>query len=192
MAGNGVAPATTTQPAKITTDELVEYPMPVFCQDWALPVDGLSGFRRYVDLARRAAPTMRGSAPALSALGICLGWKGEVNNPQHRLRVRTDLPVLVVNSLHDPITPYEWASNVADQLGRNGRLVSFDGPGHGIYPGTPCVTAFVDRYLVDRRLPPSGATCAAPPAPTGSSGERREIVRSPLGPVGPGWAAVTP
>ncbi|MEV4630737.1 alpha/beta hydrolase [Micromonospora sp. NPDC049523] len=182
-------PATATSArGKTAADELVEYPMPVFCQDWALPVDGLSQFRRYVELAREVAPNMRASAPAVTALGLCLGWKGEVGNPQHRLRVRTELPLLIVNSFHDPVTPYEWALGVADQLGRNGRLVSFEGAGHGVYPGTPCTTAFVDRYLVDRQLPPPGATCAAAPTPTYA--RRGAGVPELPGPVRPGWSAV--
>ncbi|WP_329104637.1 alpha/beta fold hydrolase [Micromonospora sp. NBC_01699] len=181
-----------TRPAGTAADELVKFPLPVMCQDWALPVGGLAGFHRYVDLAREVSPNMRGSAPAIMALGVCLGWKGEVSNPQHRLRVRTELPLLVVNSLHDPITPYEWAVGVADQLGRNGRLVTFEGPGHGVYPGTPCTTSYVDRYLVDRTLPPSGATCAAPPTPArmGADAERRDALPGLPGPVRPGWAAV--
>ncbi|MFK3984629.1 alpha/beta hydrolase [Micromonospora sp. NPDC050397] len=164
-------------------DEPVPFAMPMFCQDWALPVDSLARLHRYVEMSRAVAPHMRGSAPALMATGLCLDWQGPVGNPQHRLRVRTDLPLLVVNSRHDPITPYEWAVNVADQLGRNGRLVTFEGPGHGVYPGTPCLTDFVDRYLIDRTLPRHGAVCAAP-APTARPYAAERTAQSPA-PTGP-------
>ncbi|RKR88679.1 alpha/beta hydrolase family protein [Micromonospora pisi] len=180
-------------------DELVEYPMPVFCQDWALPVGSLSEFQRYMALARSTAPNMRGSAPAIMATSVCLDWKGAVNNPQHRLRVRTDLPLLVINSHHDPVTPWEWAVNVADQLGRHGRLVGYAGWGHGVHPGTPCTNSHIDRYLIDRTLPPPGATCAAPEPtakpdakpsaePETERGPEAERRTGPSAPAQPAWS----
>ncbi|MFD0823987.1 alpha/beta hydrolase, partial [Micromonospora zhanjiangensis] len=153
-------------------EELAAYPLPVFCEDWSLPVGGFAQWSRYLAESRRVAPHMRASTIALGVTASCLAWPGPVNNPQHRLRVRTSTPLLVTNSWYDPATPYQWAQAVADQVGDRGRLLTYQGWGHGVYGRTPCTTGAVDRYLIDRALPRRGATCApaADPEPQERAG----------------------
>jgi pimeloyl-ACP methyl ester carboxylesterase len=132
----------------------------VFCADW--PAD-VRNFRSYEDLVRTArsvAPDVRYGG-GLLAVRACLGWPSPVANPPARLRVDTARPLLLLNSRHDVRTGYAWATNVAHQLGRHGRLVTYEGSGHGAYGNTPCTTEAVDRYLIDLVVPPRGATCPA-------------------------------
>ena len=76
-------------------EDLTEYALPAFCQDWSLPIDGFADWNRYLDLSRSAAPHLRASPLAVRFGAICLGWTA--TNPQHQLRVRTSAPLLVLN-----------------------------------------------------------------------------------------------
>ncbi|WP_433729363.1 alpha/beta hydrolase [Actinoplanes sp. CA-051413] len=134
----------------------------VFCNDWPVPLRDYDEYADLVRAARTVAPDVRYGA-GLLAVGTCLGWPTPVRNPIHVPRVHTRTPLLLLNARHDPRTGYEWATHVAAQLGRHGRLVTYEGWGHGAYRTTPCTGAVVDRYLIDLVVPPRGATCAAPP-----------------------------
>jgi pimeloyl-ACP methyl ester carboxylesterase len=132
----------------------------VFCADWPAPVRDYARYAELVQVATSAAPDVRYGA-GLIALHACLGWPTPVANPPHRLHVTGDPRLLLLNGLHDPRTGYEWATNVAAQLGKRGRLLTYEGWGHGSYERTPCTVSAVDRYLVDLTLPPPGARCPA-------------------------------
>jgi pimeloyl-ACP methyl ester carboxylesterase len=144
-------------------EDLSEYALLAFCTDWSLPVDGFTGWNRYLALSRAEAPHLRASPLAVRFTAICLGW-GTASNPQHLLRVRTSAPLLVLNPLHDPATPYDGALRVVRQLGGQAHLVTYEGSGHGAYPRTECIRGHVERYLVERVAPPAGASCPAAPA----------------------------
>jgi pimeloyl-ACP methyl ester carboxylesterase len=133
----------------------------VFCNDWPVPLRDYGQYAELVDTATAVAPDVRYGA-GLVAVASCLGWPAPVRNPIHVPRVRTDTPLLLLNALHDPRTGYEWATHVAAQFGRHGRLVTYEGWGHGSYRATPCTTAAVDRYLIDLVLPTPGTRCPAP------------------------------
>jgi pimeloyl-ACP methyl ester carboxylesterase len=149
-----------------TAPDLIDNPLAVFCEDWKLPLRDYNEFAGYVKALNRVAPDMRYSPLALSVTVACLGWPAKVNNPQHPLRVQGSPTLLLVNGLHDPATGYAWAVNAAAQLGREGRLVTYEGWGHGAYGRGTCVTGVVDSYLVAGTLPAAGARCAAvPPQP---------------------------
>jgi pimeloyl-ACP methyl ester carboxylesterase len=132
----------------------------VFCADWPADVRDYDAYASLVRDAAAAAPDVRYGA-GLLAVRACLGWPSPVANPPHPLHVRTKTPLLLLNSVHDVRTGHVWATNVAAQLGRHGRLVTYGGSGHGAYGNTPCTTAAVDRYLIDLIVPPRGAFCPA-------------------------------
>lgn len=132
----------------------------VFCADWPAVVPDFPAYERLVRIARQAAPDVRYGA-GLLAIRVCLGWPQPVANPPHRLEVHTRTPLLLLNSRHDVRTGHVWARHVAAQLGRHGRLVTYEGSGHGAYGNTPCTTAAVDRYLIDLVVPPRGMSCPA-------------------------------
>jgi pimeloyl-ACP methyl ester carboxylesterase len=137
-------------------------PTAVFCNDWPVPLRDYDEYAELVATAAAAAPDVRYGAGLLATV-TCLGWPTPVRNPTHAPRVRTKTPLLLLNARHDPRTGYEWATHVAGQLGRHGRLVTYDGWGHGSYRSTECNTAAVDRYLIDLVIPAPGTRCPAPP-----------------------------
>jgi hypothetical protein len=132
----------------------------VFCADWPVPVADYQAYAALLRHAAAAAPDIRYGA-GLLAVRACLGWPTPVRNPPHELRVVSRRPLLLLNARHDPRTGYEWALNVAAQLGPRGRLVTYEGWGHGSYRRTACTTAAVDRYLIDLVLPGPDARCPA-------------------------------
>ncbi len=176
---------TVNLPAPAASGALQPYPVPVFCEDWSLPVSGFAQFQREFALSEAVAPQLRVSSVAWPVFALCLGWPGPVNDPQARLDVHADVPLLELNSVHDPATPYAWAVDDAAALGSAARLVTYLGWGHGAYPHTSCTQGTVDDYLIDLTLPEPGATCAAVPP---SSGQTQMAPKAPA-PVsgGIGW-----
>src|SRR3569833_491604 len=73
--------------------------------------------------------------------------------------MRTRVPILLMNSLHDPATSYEWATDVAGQLGPNAVLLTYDGWGHGVRSRTACTRDAYLTYLTDLVLPAPGTHC---------------------------------
>jgi pimeloyl-ACP methyl ester carboxylesterase len=132
---------------------------PAFCSDWALPVRDFADYQRLLRQAEAVAPDTHYPAQVF-ALTMCLGW-GPVANPQHVLRVRTDIPLLLLNSRHDAATGWNWAHSVERQLDSRGVLVTYEGAGHGAYTLSECTQRTVDDYLVTLTAPARGTVCAA-------------------------------
>jgi len=154
---NAIAALRDGKAPRITLPPLVSS---VFCADWPADVRDYKAYASLVRDAAAVAPDVRYGG-GLLAVRACLGWPSPVANPPHQLHVRTTTPLLLLNSVHDVRTGYVWATNVAAQLGRPGRLVTYEGSGHGAYGNTPCTTAMIDRYLIDLIVPPPGARCPA-------------------------------
>jgi hypothetical protein len=154
-------PAGAGTPAGTPAVDVRPNPILLACEDWSLPVRDHAQFTQYLALSEKASPHVRISTLAMGVVISCLGSDRRVNNPQHTLRVRTSVPILVANSLHDPGTPYTWATAVARQLGRDARLVTYEGTGHTTYPRTTCVNSFVEKYLLDLTVPRRNVTCPA-------------------------------
>ncbi|GIG89048.1 alpha/beta fold hydrolase [Plantactinospora endophytica] len=138
-------------------------PLAIACRDWHLPI---RDYREYAAQVREMARigTDLPYPQALAVVESCLG-SPPVEHPQHRLRVDTDRPLLLLNSVHDPATGHDWATGVARQLGRHGVLLTYEGAGHGVYSATACTRSTVDRYLVDLVVPARGASCPAAAEP---------------------------
>lgn len=134
-------------------------PLAIFCQDWRLPIRNYPEYAARIDELARIGTDLP-YPQALAVVEACLGTP-TVDNPQHRLRLRTDEPLLLLNALHDPATGHNWATNVARQLGRHGVLLTYEGAGHGIYNATECTRGTVDRYLIDLVTPAPGTSCPA-------------------------------
>ena len=65
-----------------------------------------------------------------------------------------------MSTTHDPATPYAGAKAMARQLAR-ARLLTVDGYGHTEMTNpSACANHHVDRYLIDKVLPPKGTRCA--------------------------------
>ncbi|CAL9650912.1 Carboxylesterase A [Streptomyces sp. enrichment culture] len=114
------------------------------------------------------ASPLFGPALAWGTLG-CGGWPvpGETEHPE--VSAPGAPPILLVGNTGDPATPYEGTARMAEQLGEGvGFELTYRGEGHGAYDrGNACVQSAVDAYLLDGRLPDSGAVCVADPLPEG-------------------------
>ncbi|MFD0202529.1 MULTISPECIES: alpha/beta hydrolase [Saccharothrix] len=160
----------------------------VFCQDWAIRVKDHRQFTALVDRARQLAPHMRGSALGHTAVAGCVGLPEQVNNPQHRLKIKDAPKILMLNALHDPATGYEWAANAHRQSRHTTVLLTYEGWGHGVYDRSDCTRGATDDYLINLKTPRPGARCAAvEPAP--QSIATLNTKPAPAGPTTtiPGW-----
>ncbi|MFI6925307.1 alpha/beta fold hydrolase [Nonomuraea spiralis] len=157
----------------------------VFCQDYALPVRGYREWDRLLRRSAAIAPDMLVSAAAHPLTLACQG--AATPNPQHRLKLDGSPGVLLGNALHDPATPYTWATGTARQAGRAARLLTYEGWGHGIYGRGDCPTDAFDRYLLSRDLPAKGTRCPAVP-PAEVTLKRLQPFPGPL-PGRPGWTS---
>ncbi|OUC94876.1 alpha/beta hydrolase [Streptosporangium minutum] len=156
-----------TAPSKQVSEKPVEDPAtPIFCQDWRVPVRNVDEVQAYRRKLAQVAPDMKLPAQAWASTMTCVGWPDRARNPQEPLRWKGVPPVLMLNSRYDPVTPYEWAQNVARQP--SAVLLTYDGWGHGVYSmDSGCVTAATERYLIDLRTPARGAHCPAIKPPPG-------------------------
>ncbi|GAB2576916.1 alpha/beta hydrolase [Kribbella endophytica] len=73
-------------------------------------------------------------------------------------KLRTDAPVLVIGTRHDPATPYEGTRPYAD-LYRDAHLLTINGWGHTTIGKSACADAAITQYLVKLQRPADGATC---------------------------------
>ncbi|AHH95564.1 peptidase/hydrolase [Kutzneria albida DSM 43870] len=148
------------------------YPQASFCSDWTPGLDSAAtvAAQRRADAVQ--APHLRLSGLAWRASLNCVGHPVRTTNPPHRYRTAGAPPILMVNSLHDPATPYAWAQHAASQI-PSATLLTYEGWGHVAYDKSPCVAALTDQYLVTLELPAKGTRCAAvPPATTAASAPR--------------------
>ncbi len=67
-------------------------------------------------------------------------------------------PVLVLGTAADPRDPFDGSRRASDAL-PTARFLSWQGPGTGAYPRTPCVTGVVDAMLLDGVVPQAGTLC---------------------------------
>ncbi|MEU3174478.1 alpha/beta hydrolase [Streptomyces sp. NPDC007000] len=92
-------------------------------------------------------------------------------------------PVLVVNTTHDPSTPYAAGVRMAEEL-RDARLLAVDGYGHTALDNpSACVGRHAVRYFLTGALPPEGARCTQDLPPF--------VERIPGTPSGPVQAAAS-
>jgi pimeloyl-ACP methyl ester carboxylesterase len=117
----------------------------------------------FVDTSLLFGPTLAWGTLA------CDGWPvpGEAEHPE--VSAPGAPPILLVGNTGDPATPYEGAARMAEQLGKGvGFELTYKGEGHGAYDsGNACVQSAVNAYLLDGKLPKSGAVCEAEPLPEG-------------------------
>ena len=99
-----------------------------------------------------------GGAIAWSGIS-CSEWPYKEVVPRQRLTARGAAPILVLGTIDDPATPYEWAQSLASQLS-SGHLVTWEGSVHTAYrKGSECVDDAVDSYLLAGALPANGLRC---------------------------------
>ncbi|WP_105970548.1 alpha/beta hydrolase [Streptomyces geranii] len=152
----------TTSPAAAAADDPVAFTYdPVLCQDFDLDVPSYATMTRYETELARIAPLTRVASLGWSYMTSCQNWTDRVANPQHPLRVTGTPPILLTNSRYDVATPHAWAANAARQMGREARLLTYDGVGHITYWRSPCVRAATDTYLTTLTPPAKNTHCPA-------------------------------
>ncbi|PSL43501.1 alpha/beta hydrolase family protein [Saccharothrix carnea] len=129
----------------------------VVCQDFALRFAGFAEYRALREAELRVSPTMRGSFLGHQEATTCIGFTAPPANPPHRLDVDDAPPLLLLTSRYDVATPYRWARDVHRQA-KGSHLVTFDGPGHGVYHANACTRAATDSYLLGT-APARDVTC---------------------------------
>lgn len=141
-----------------TEEEALPAADDIFCSDWNLPLGSYNEFRAIRREMAKVAPDMRANVNALASVLRCQGWPNPATNPQEPLTWEGVPPVLLLNTRHDPATPYSWARNVARQTGAT--LLTYAGAGHGVYAKkSPCLKTAVAQYLLNRRVPAAGTVC---------------------------------
>jgi pimeloyl-ACP methyl ester carboxylesterase len=127
----------------------------LFCTDRPWP-SGTHGYGSLLAAAEAASPHL-GAERATMALP-CGSWPA--TDLPHVVRAPGSPPILVVSSIGDPITPYQWGVHVADSLA-NGVLLTSESHGHTAYGGngSACLDAHVDDYIVNAAPPASGTAC---------------------------------
>ncbi|MFR9724347.1 alpha/beta hydrolase [Streptomyces sp. MS19] len=91
---------------------------------------------------------------------VCGAWPVEPTGHPVSIAASGAADILVVGTLRDPATPYEWAEGLAEQL-ESATLLTYDGDGHGAYGGnSTCVDDAVNAYLVEGTVPAEGTTCS--------------------------------
>lgn len=88
----------------------------------------------------------------------CAYWPAKPA-PQQALQGKGAPPILVIGTIRDPATPYQWSKSLAGEL-ESGVLLTFNGDGHTAYfNGSRCVDELVDRYLISTTPPKDGTVC---------------------------------
>ncbi|MEO3871160.1 alpha/beta hydrolase [Nonomuraea sp. B12E4] len=171
-------------------EQVINDPTQVFCQDYLLPIRDYRDYAQHLRRAAAIAPDMLISPLAHSITAACLGTPAPIANPQHHLRVAGTPTLLLGNALHDPATPYSWAVGTARQIGREARLLTYEGGGHGIYGRGECPTAAFDAYLTSLAVPAKDTKCPAIP-PAELSTLRTPQAQPLPGPIPglPGWTS---
>lgn len=69
-------------------------------------------------------------------------------------------PLMVIGTVGDPTTPYDWSEELADQL-EGARLVTYEGAGHTLYGEgrSDCVEDAANAYLLEGEVPRDGMVC---------------------------------
>ncbi len=136
--------------------------------------------RPSVDEATDASERIAASSETfggLTAFGTfsCLDWPMAAN-PLPTITGTGSAPVLVVGTVGDPATPYEWSEQMSAAL-EGSVLLTYEGDGHTAFlRGGSCIEQAVVDYLVDLVLPAAGTRCPAQSQEASFTPLRDEVV----------------
>jgi pimeloyl-ACP methyl ester carboxylesterase len=78
----------------------------------------------------------------------CSYWQTAATGLPKEITAPGTPTILVVGTVNDPATPYQWAQALASQLS-SGALLTLDGDGHtAYYQGSKCIDQVVDNYFL--------------------------------------------
>lgn len=115
-----------------------------------------------------AIETARSVTEASPRFGPLVGWSAlscvdwpDAANPVPVPDADGAPPIVVIGTVGDPATPYEWSEEMAAAL-TSGVLVTYEGDGHtAMLRGVECIETIAVAYLVDLEEPPAGSSCEA-------------------------------
>jgi len=84
----------------------------------------------------------------------CKVWKTKRANKQSFNLTQSDVPTLILNGELDPVTPPQWAIEVAKQL-KNSYTFIVKGIGHAVVASDDCSGAIARAFLIDPRKKPN-------------------------------------
>lgn len=124
---------------------------------------------------KQAAPTF---GPLLGAgLTSCDDWPAPAEPTPTPSAVGAP-PIMVIGTVGDPATPYEWAQQMSTALSGS-VLLTYEGDGHTAFlRGGQCIEDAVVAYFVDLTTPAAGTRCPATDSSSGfGGGVRDQIVK---------------
>ncbi|GAC1386318.1 MAG: alpha/beta hydrolase [Marmoricola sp.] len=112
---------------------------------------------RLVPEFEKASPTF--GRVFASMLPSCSFYPVQDHHRTSAIRAQGAVPIVVIGTTRDPVTPLAWARALAGQLA-SGVLVTRNGDGHTAYSeGNGCINTLVERYFVAGVVPRSGTAC---------------------------------
>ncbi len=120
---------------------------------------------------RPSVADMAATAPVMETEGPVYGWfiAGELQNcsgfalppdPVPATPPSSLPPVLLLASVYDPATPYQWSDDMTSFLPGSVR-VTYEGAQHGVWNlvASPCINDAANAYVLDLIVPPDGTIC---------------------------------
>jgi pimeloyl-ACP methyl ester carboxylesterase len=122
-----------------------------------------------------------------SIFAICEDWGVEEADASFKQPLVSDIPALLLGGEFDPVTPIEYAEDVAETLSSS-YLIEFEGVGHNIMAASDCARKTMGEFFEDPTQAPQ-ASCVVE-----LEGGFAVPYADPLGmytfPVPPGWQVV--
>jgi hypothetical protein len=157
---------------------------PILCNDYGTRRPAVDYLR--IDEAIGALnPRFFGRYFVAESVALCASWPAADPPAIRHVANQMATPILIVANDFDPNTPLVHARGLAHALGMEDSLLRYEGGGHtAFFKGIACIDRAIERYLIDRELPPPGSSCPAQPVNFGSA-------RTVLGASGAGVAVDT-
>jgi pimeloyl-ACP methyl ester carboxylesterase len=95
---------------------------------------------------------------AQEMIGVCKDWKVELLPREVLEPVKSDVPTLLLSGDFDPITPPNFAKQIAPDLSRV-QLVTFPRGAHGQAFDSPCANSIIESFLNNPTVPVN-SSCA--------------------------------
>ena len=97
--------------------------------------------------------------PYLAYGGLTCKFFTNSHTPTKVTQTTNTAPVIIIGTIRDPATPYEWAAGLRAQI-NNSRLISLDADGHtGQGRGSACVDDAVDTFYLTGNPPKKDLSC---------------------------------
>jgi pimeloyl-ACP methyl ester carboxylesterase len=126
------------------------------CQDWSSIASSFADFLAKERLGEVFAPLNKGASQSWTLQASCVGWPAPLTNPPAKLKVQTQDPILMVNSIRDPSTSYTWAVGMLEEI-KNNVLLTRNGDGHTSWGLGGATSDAINHFLLTKELPAPGS-----------------------------------